>query len=353
MIFELLKLCIEKNASDLLFKTGYPPILKIDGNMQQLTKMPKITRKDFDTMLDEILDDSQKTVFHKKQKLDFGYSFYEARFRVNLFKDLRGGNAGFRIIPFKELTFDYIGLPLSAQKFANQRNGLVLVTGNSGSGKSTTLSTFINYINSNFRKSIITIENPIEYIFDDNKSMISQRQVGVDCESFEEGIADALQIGSDVIFISELINAKEVEICLQAAESGKLVFAIIQGNSSKQAIDRFIKLCPKYSQNQTASRLAKYLIGTIAQTLVAKKTEAGRIAAYEIFINSSNGKKVIAEKKLQLINSLIDSGSSEGMVSLDNYIIKLIQSGKITKEEGIAKANNRLIVKQKLEAQKH
>ena len=183
--------------------------------------------------------------------------------------------------------------------------------------------------------------------------MISQRQVGVDCESFEEGIADALQIGSDVIFISELINAKEVEICLQAAESGKLVFAIIQGNSSKQAIDRFIKLCPKYSQNQTASRLAKYLIGTIAQTLVAKKTEAGRIAAYEIFINSSNGKKVIAEKKLQLINSLIDSGSSEGMVSLDNYIIKLIQSGKITKEEGIAKANNRLIVKQKLEAQKH
>ena len=352
MIFELLKLCIEKNASDLHFKTGYPPILRIDGNMQQLTKMSKITRKDFETMLDEILDDSQKTTFLKNQRLDFGYSFREARFRVNLFKDLRGGNAGFRIIPFKELTFDYIGLPLSAQKFADQRNGLVLITGNSGSGKSTTFSTFITYINSNYKKIINTIENPIEYIFDDCKSMISQRQVGIDCGSFEEGIADALESDCDVLFISELINAKDIEMCLQAAESGKLIFAIIQGNSSKQALDRFIKLCPKYSQNQTASRLAKYLLGTISQTLIAKRSEAGRVAAYEIFINSSYGKKIIAERKLQLIPSVIESGSSEGMVSLDNYIIKLVHSGKITKEEGIAKANNRSVVKQKIEALK-
>ncbi len=352
MIFELLKLCIEKNASDLHFKTGYPPILRIDGNMQQLPKMPVITKKDFEIMLDDILDDSQKTTFLKNQRLDFGYSFSEARFRVNLFKDLRGGNAGFRIIPFKQLSFDYIGLPQSAQKFADKRKGLVLVTGNSGSGKSTTLSTFITYINSNFKKSIITVENPIEYIFDDNKSVISQRQVGVDCDSFEEGISDALQSDSDVIFISELINAKEVEMCLQAVESEKLIFAIIQGNSSRQALDRFVKLCPKYAQNQISSRLAKHLLGTIAQTLIAKKSEAGRIAAYEIFINSSYGKKIISERKLQLIPSLIESGSSEGMVSLDNYIIKLIHSGKITKEEGIVKANNRSIVKQKLEALK-
>ncbi len=334
MIFELLNLCIEKNASDLHFKTGYPPILRIDGNMQQLMNMPKITKKDFESMLDEILDDSQKTTFVKNQRLDFGYSFNEARFRVNLFKDLHGGNAGFRIIPFKQLTFDYIGLPVSAQKFADKRNGLVLVTGNK------------------YKKNIITIENPIEYIFDDDKSLISQRQVGVDCESFEEGIADALQSDSDVIFISELISAKEAELCLQAAESGKLIFAIIQGNSSKQALDRFIKLFPKYTQNQIASRLAKHLLGIITQTLIAKKSETGRIAAYEIYINSLNGKKIIAEKKLQLIPSLIDSASSEGMISLDNYIIKLTKTGKITKEEGIAKASNRSIVKQKLEALK-
>ena len=352
MIFELLKLCIEKDASDLYFKTGYPPILRIDGNMQQLTKMSKITRKDFDTMLDEILDDSQKTTFLKNHKLDFGYSFSDARFRVNLFKELRGGNAGFRIIPFKELTFDYIGLPQSAQKFAGKRSGLVLITGNSGTGKSTTLSSFITYINSNFQKNVITIESPIEYIFEDHKSLISQRQVGVDCGNFEEGIADALQSDCDVIFISELINAEEVEMCLQAAESGKLVFAIIQGNSSRQALDRFIKLCPKYSQNQIAFRLAKNLLGTISQTLIAKKSEAGRIAAYEVFINSANGKKIISERKLQLIPSLIDSSSSEGMISLDNYIINLVQSGKITKEEAIAKANSRSIVKQKLEALK-
>ncbi len=352
MIFELLNLCIEKNASDLHFKTGYPPILRIDGNMQQLMNMPKITKKDFESMLDEILDDSQKTTFIKNQRLDFGYSFNEARFRVNLFKDLHGGNAGFRFIPFKQLTFDYIGLPAPARKFADKRNGLGLVTGNSGSGKSTTLSTLLTYINSKYKKNIITIENPIEYIFDDDKSLISQRQVGVDCESFEEGIADALQSDSDVIFISELISAKEAELCLQAAESGKLIFAIIQGNSSKQALDRFIKLFPKYTQNQIASRLAKNLLGIITQTLIAKKSETGRIAAYEIYINSLNGKKIIAEKKLQLIPSLIDSASSEGMISLDNYIIKLAKTGKITKEEGIAKASNRSIVKQKLEALK-
>ena len=352
MIFELLKLCIEKDASDLYFKTGYPPILRIDGNMQQLTKMPKITRKDFETMLDEILDDSQKTTFLKNHRLDFGYSFSEARFRVNLFNELRGGNAGFRIIPFKELTFDYIGLPLSAHKFADKRSGIVLVTGNSGTGKSTTLSSFITYINSNYLKNIITVESPIEYIFEDNKSMISQRQVGVDCASFEEGIADALHSDCDVIFISDLIDAEEVEMCLQAAESGKLVFAIIQGNSSRQALDRFIKLCPKYSQNQIAFRLAKTLLGTISQTLIAKKSEAGRIAAYEVFINSANSKKIISERKLQLIPSLIDSSSSEGMISLDNYIINLVHSGKITKEEAIAKANSRSVVKQKLEALK-
>ena len=317
MIFELLKLCIEKDASDLHFKTGYPPILRIDGNMQQLTKMPIITKKDFETMLDEILDDSQKRAFQKNQRLDFGYSFSDARFRVNI--------------------------------FADKRSGIVLVTGNSGTGKSTTLSTFITYINSNFKKQITTIENPIEYIFDDNKSLIIQRQVGVDCDTFEEGIEDALQSDSDIIFISEIINAKEVELCIEAADSGKLVFAIIQGNSSKQALDRFIKFYPKHQQNQLATRLAKYLLGTISQTLIAKKSETGRIAAYEIFINSTNGKKVIAEKKLHLIPSLIESSSSEGMVSLDNYIIKLVQSGKITKEEGIMKANNRSLVKQKLE----
>ena len=352
MIFDLLKLCIEKDASDLYFKTGYPPILRIGGNMQQLTKMPKITRKDFDTMLDEILDDSQKSTFLKNHRLDFGYSFSDARFRVNLFNELRGGNAGFRIIPSKELTFDYIGLPLSAQKFADKRSGLVLVTGNSGTGKSTTLSSFITYINSNYQKNIITIESPIEYIFDDNKSLISQRQVGVDCKSFDEGVSDAILSDCDVIFISDLIDEKEVEMCLQAAESGKLVFAIIQANSSRQALDRFIKFYSKYSQNQIASRLAKVLSGTISQTLITKKSEPGRIAAFEVFINSANGKKIISERKMQLIPSLLDSSSSEGMISIDNYIINLVHSGRITKEEAIAKANNRSIVKQKLEALK-
>ncbi len=349
MIFKLLKLCIEKGASDLHFKTGYPPILRINGNMHQLTKMQKITRKDFETMLEAILDDSQLNSYRKNKKLDFGYSFSEARFRVNLFKDLHGGNAGFRIIPFKQLTFDYIDLPNSARKFAEKKHGLVLITGSSGSGKSTTLSTYITYINNNFNRTIITIENPIEYIFEDQESLISQRQVGVDCNSFEEGITDAIDSDSDVILISELNGAKEVELALQASESGKLVFASIQGNTSKQAVDRFIKLCPKNMQIQIAARLAINLLGIVSQTLVSKKSEAGRIAAYEVLVNSPFIKNIIAERKLHLIPAQIEANSSLGMISLDSYILNLIQSNIITKEEGISKANNRSFIKRKLE----
>ena len=349
MIFELLKLCIEKGASDLHFKTGYSPILRIDGNMRPVKEMPVITQNDFEVMLEAILDDAQLLTFLKYSKLDLGYSFSNARFRVNLFNDFRGGNAVFRVIPFKQLTFNDIGLPQSGRRFADKNNGLVLVTGATGAGKSTTLSAFISYINNTYKKTIITVEDPIEYLFEDNECIISQRQVGVDCTTFEEGIRGALKTDCDVLMVGELRNADAVEMTLLAAESGKLVFATLHSNTAVQAIDRFVNLCPKNMHQQVMARMASHLTGIITQTLVPRVTGRGRIAAFEILINASAIKGLIADNRIHLISSYLESGSSSGMVSLDNSLIELITSNKISKDEGLLKANNRAYVKRKVD----
>ena len=349
MIFELLRLCIEKGASDLHFKTGYSPILRIDGNMRPIKEMPVIQHKDFEIMLEAILDDAQLVTFLKHSKLDLGYSFSNARFRVNLFNDFRGGNAVFRVIPFKQLTFNDIGLPQSGRKFADKLNGLVLVTGATGAGKSTTLSAFITHINNTYQKTIITVEDPIEYLFEDNQSLICQRQVGVDCGTFEEGIRGALKTDCDVLMVGELRNVDAVEMTLLAAESGKLVFATLHSNTAVQAIDRFINLCPKNAHQQIMSRLGSHLQGIVTQTLVPKKAGRGRVAAFEILVNTSSVKGLISENRIHLIPSYLESGSSAGMVSLDNSLVELILSNKISKDEGLLKANNRTYVKRKVE----
>ncbi len=349
MIFELLRLCIQKGASDLHFKTGYAPILRIDGNMRTLKEMPVITHKDFEVMLEAILDDAQLSTFVKHQKLDLGYSFSNARFRVNLFNDFRGGNAVFRVIPFKHLSFDDIHLPQSGRKLADKTSGLVLVTGATGAGKSTTLSAYISHINSTYKKTIITVEDPIEYLFEDEECLISQRQVGVDCVSFEEGIRGALKTDCDVLMVGELRNADAVEMSLLAAESGKLVFATLHSNTAVQAIDRFVNLCPKNLHEQIMTRLASHLQGIVTQTLVPKRNGSGRLAAFEILINTSAIKGLITENRIHLISSYLESGKSSGMLSLDDSLVNLITSGKVNKDEGLLRANNRQYVKRKVE----
>lgn len=349
MIFELLKLCVEKGASDLHFKTGYAPILRIDGNMRTIKEFPVITFKEFEVMLEAILDDAQLNNFLKHQKLDLGYSFGNARFRVNLFNDFRGGNAVFRVIPFKHLSFNDIFLPTSGRKLADKHSGLILVTGATGAGKSTTLSAFISHINANYTKTIITVEDPIEYLFEDEQSLICQRQVGVDCDTFEDGIRGALKTDCDVLMIGELRNSDAVEMSLLAAESGKLVFATLHSNTAIQAIDRFVNLCPKTMHDQIMARLASHLRGIVTQTLVPKISGRGRLAAFEILLNTSAIKGLIQENRIHLISSYLESGSTTGMISLDNSLVDLITSGKVSKDEGLLRANNRQYVKRKVE----
>ncbi len=349
MIFELMKLCVEKGASDLHFKVGYPPILRIDGSMRLIKDMPVISVKDYEVMLEAILDDLQLVNFIKHRKLDLGYSFMNARFRVNLFNDLHGGNAVFRVIPFKHLSFNDIELPNSGRKLADRQHGIVLVTGATGAGKSTTLSAFITHINTTYHKTVVTIEDPIEYLFEDEMSLISQRQVGVDCLNFEDGIRGALKMDCDVLMVGELRNADAVEMSLLAAESGKLVFATLHSNTAIQAIDRFVNLFPQNLHSQVLGRLSSHLQGVVTQTLVPRRLGRGRLAAFEVLINTAAVRGLINENRVHLIASYLESGSSTGMISLDNSLVELVTSGKVDKNEALLRANNKAYVKRKIE----
>ncbi len=349
MIFELLNLCLEKGASDLHFKAGYPPILRIDGTMRPIKDMPEINFDDYENMLEAILDDAQMVTFLKFKKLDIGYSFQNARFRVNLFNDLRGGNAVFRVIPFKNLSFNDINLPKSGRTLADSPKGCILVTGATGAGKSTTLSTFITHINSAYSKTIVTVEDPIEYLFEDDLSLISQRQVGVDCLNFEDGIRGALKMDCDVLMVGELRNAEAVEMTLLAAESGKLVFATLHSNTALQALERFVNLFPRNLHGQILGRLAGCLQGVVTQTLIPKKQGRGRVAAFEILLNTPAVKGLINENRVHLISSYLESGATSGMRSLDQSLVELIVEKRVSMNDALMRANNPSFVKRKVE----
>ncbi len=348
MIFELLKMCYDKGASDLHFKVGYPPILRIDGAMVPL-KMKVIEQSDYQIMLESILDDYQLVKFIEHKKLDLGYSFANARFRVNLFYDYLGGSSVFRMIPFMQLTFDDIGLPKAARGMIEKPTGLILVTGATGAGKSTTLSTFITHINATRGKSIMTIEDPIEYIFEDRQSIISQRQVGVDCRTFDEGIRGALQTDVDVIMVGELRDPEAVNMTLTAAECGKLVFATLHSNTAMQAIDRFVNLFPQTQQEQILSRLSNCIIGIITQTLLPRKNTKGRVAAFELLLGLPMIRGLIAERRVHLIASYLESGGETGMCTLDQSLAWLVATGKVLPEEAIMRASSQSGLKKLIE----
>lgn len=340
MIYDLLKMCYERGASDIHFKISYPPILRIDGMMLPQTKMKVIEPTDFDAMLEAILDDYHMAKFRQNKKLDCGYSFGNARYRVNLFYDLNGGSAVFRMIPFMRFDFDDIGLPKPCRAMGERPYGLILVTGATGSGKSTTLSCFINGINQNKCLNILTVEDPNEYYFYDNKSIISQRQVGVDCNSFEEGIRGGLRVDTDVIMVGELRNAEAANMALAAAECGKLVFTTLHSNTAAQAIDRFVNLFPQQEHHQILGRLGTTLVGIISQTLCSKKNHKGRIAAFEILVGTSTIRGLISEGRVHLIQSYQETSGDVGMCTIDQALATLVLQGQISMEEALMRCSH-------------
>lgn len=340
MIYDLLKMCYEIGASDIHFKIGYPPIFRLDGQMMPQTKMKILEPSDFEAMLEAILDDFHMAKFKENKKLDCGYSFGNARFRVNLFYDLHGGSAVFRMIPFMKFDFNDIGLPKVCRSMCERPYGLVLVTGSTGSGKSTTLSCFINHLNSTRAYSILTVEDPNEYYFYDDKSIISQRQVGVDCNSFEEGIQGALRTDIDVIMVGELRSADSANMALSAAECGKLVFTTLHSNTAAQAIDRFVNLFPQQEHHQILGRLSTSLVGIISQSLCVKKNQKGRVAAFEILVGTSTIKGLISEGRVHLIQSYQEAGGETGMCTIDQALATLVLQGQIGMDEALMRCSH-------------
>jgi len=337
-IKELLIIAKDKDASDLHINIGIPPVIRINGKLikldfQELT--PEITHE----MVYSILNEKQKSDFEKFGELDLSYELENiSRFRVNVFKHRRGEAAAFRLIPEKIKTLSELNLPSILSDFADKEKGLVLITGPTGSGKSTTLASLIDIINKNRYDNVITIEDPIEFIHYHKNCLITQREVGSHTESFASALRSALREDPDVILVGEMRDLETISMALTAAETGHLVFSTVHTISAGETVERIIDVFPPHQQNQVRMQIAGSLLGIVAQTLIPTLDEKGRVPALEIMIANPAIRNLIREGKVHQIPSTIQTSKKDGMQSLDQSLKDLVMEGKISQEDAIKKA---------------
>lgn len=332
-IGDLLSLAISEKASDLHLSSGLAPHIRVDGQIQRLD-WPALNQKDLSFMLQGIMNEQQQTMFKRQLELDFAYNFGEiCRLRVNVFTQARGISAALRIILSKIKSLDE-GFPAIFKNFASLAKGLVLVTGPTGSGKSTTLAALIEYINQHHCKHIITIEDPIETIYSCAKSLIHQREVYRDTRNFKEALRSALREDPNIILLGELRDNETIRLALTAAETGHLVFATLHTSSASKTIHRIIDAFPGDEKNSIRSILSESLQVVIAQNLLAKKG-GGRVAAFEIMICNPAIRNLIREDKIAQIYSTIQTAQKSGMQTLDQHLVKLVANQLITEETAL------------------
>lgn len=331
-INELLELTIKEGASDLHLSAGNPPLLRKNGDII-VQSSTIITNEEILEALESIMPHGELQSFKEKRESDFSFNFdsnnVPARFRVNAFEQLRGYGAVLRVIPNKILTLDELGLGDTFKNLCTRPRGLILVTGPTGSGKSTTLAAMIDHINRNEPKHILTIEDPIEFVHSMNKSLINQREVHKHTESFSNALRAALREDPDVILVGELRDLETIRLALTAAETGHLVFGTLHTTSASKTIDRIIDVFPPEEKDTVRTMLSESLEAVISQTLI-KKVGGGRIAAHEIMLGIPAIRNLIRENKVAQMYSAIQTGSSSGMVTLDQSLQVLIKDKKIT-----------------------
>ncbi|OIP26181.1 hypothetical protein AUK22_07105 [bacterium CG2_30_54_10] len=334
-LYELLKLTFDRKGSDLHLKVGQPPAIRVDGSIVHLEGV-RFHRKEFEKILEALLTPTQQDKFKQIGELDFAYALEGiCRFRVNLYRDVNGIGLVFRVIPYKVMGFDEIGLPSAAQKLIEQPNGLILITGPTGAGKTSTLASYISYVNSNARRHIVTIEDPIEFQFDDQMSIVNQRQVGSDCKSFQDGLLTVLRQDPDIVVVGEMREAQTIALTLNAAETGKLVLATLHTTSAVQTAERIINVFPENQQRQILHQLSMVLRGVVSQTLLPR-IDGGRVAAFEVLINTSAVRSLIGEGKIHLIPSFLETGTEFGMQTMDISMLHLVKKGLVKAEEALA-----------------
>ncbi len=329
-IESLLEECIKRNASDLHLQYGLPPILRIDGALTPISGTPVLNDAMLKDLIFSTLDDDQTKIYLKDKEFDYSFSFGDiARFRVNAFHERGKMAAAFRLIPNQIRSINDLGMPPIVESFANFPRGLVLVTGPTGSGKSTTLAALIDKINHEKSVHIITIEDPIEFTHKSQRSVIVQREVHYDTFSFAAALRSVLREDPDVVLIGEMRDLETIQAAITIAETGHLVFATLHTNSAAQSIDRMIDVFPAHQQPQVRSQLANMLMGICAQRLVPA-IGGGRVVAAEILVANAAIRSLIREGKTHQIDNAIQTGADQGMQTMDRTLAKFVQTGLIT-----------------------
>lgn len=340
---ELLALCKEKNASDLHLSSGSPPLLRVVGKLEKITQ-ESMSSEDVKREIYSLLTEEQKAKFEKKKELDFSIEIPNlARFRVNIYSQRRGNSAAFRLISSEVKPIDKLGLPGAIRSLAMESKGFILVTGPTGSGKTTTLAAMIDLINKRRTDHIITVEDPIEYVFENKNCLIDQREVGTNTGSFLGALRNALREDPNVIMVGEMRDLETISMALTAAETGHLVFATLHTNSAFQTISRIVDAFPAAQQGQIRIQLADTIAGIISQTLIPTIDEKSRVCAVEVMIANQAIRNLIREGKIHQLPSLIQTGRKEGMQTMDQALEALVMQGKITKQEAFKRATNKNI----------
>ncbi|MES9970104.1 MAG: type IV pilus twitching motility protein PilT [Candidatus Thiodiazotropha sp.] len=339
-IAELLAFSVKHNASDLHLSAGLPPMIRVDGDIRRIN-VPALEHKVVHALVYDIMNDKQRKDFEEFLENDFSFEIPGlARFRVNAFNQARGASAVFRTIPSKVLTLEELGCPSTFKDIVDVPRGLVLVTGPTGSGKSTTLAAMMDYKNDNDYSHILTIEDPIEFVHSSKKCLINQREVHRDTLGFSEALRSALREDPDIILVGELRDLETIRLALTAAETGHLVFGTLHTSSAAKTIDRIIDVFPAGEKSMVRSMLSESLRSVIAQTLL-KKIGGGRIAAWEIMIGTPAIRNLIREDKVAQMYSAIQTGQAAGMQTMDQALKELVQRGVVSRLDAKAKAQNK------------
>ena len=340
-ITELLAFGVKNKASDLHLSSGLPPMIRVHGDVRRIN-LPAMEHKDVHSMVYDIMTDTQRKIYEETLECDFSFEIPNlARFRVNAFNQQRGAGAVFRTIPSKILSLEDLNCPKVFKDISEYPRGIVLVTGPTGSGKSTTLAAMVNHVNENEYTHILTVEDPIEFVHESKKCLINQREVGPHTLSFANALRSALREDPDVVLVGEMRDLETIRLALTAAETGHLVFATLHTSSAAKTIDRIVDVFPAAEKEMVRSMLSESLRAVISQTLLKTKDGNGRVAAHEIMIGTPAIRNLIRENKVAQMYSAIQTGQNFGMQTLDQNLLELVRRNVVSNAEARSRATNK------------
>jgi len=341
-INELLEVMLKADASDLHMKVGTHPMLRVDGKLVIQSNLPRLTPPLMDQIINSMTDDEQRAIYTNDWEHDFAYEFEDkARFRVNIFHQRGTKAAVLRVIPTRVKTMEELRLPKVIVEMCERPRGMILVTGPTGSGKSTTLAAMIDHINSTRSEHIITIEDPIEFVHGNKKSLVNQRQIGADTNAFAAALKSALRQDPDVVLIGEMRDLETISTAITTAETGHLVLATLHTTGAAQTVDRVIDVFPPEQQQQIRMQISSNIQGVISQTLLPKASGKGRVAAFEILVPTGAIRNLIRDGKTYQLPSIMQTSKNLGMITLEQSLADLVRNHTITKEAAYAKAVDR------------